>query len=183
MASRTDTIAELRAAISGAISAVRERDGLFLHEVMIALSEELVAVSMQQQCLDMGGCSGEGCPPLKGGTPPDPGTDSKRARAADTGWGRWTPDQFRKKAEEANDKPEPILAPDELADFCEYWLSPTKSGRPAFTQAKTWNMRARLRTAFDMVYARRRDPSLGSAQHRQWQQPVGGGSDVDRSLM
>jgi hypothetical protein len=49
-----------------------------------------------------------------------------------------------------------MLTPDELADFCAYWLSPTKSGRPLYRAEKTWDMKRRQRTALDRVYSQRR---------------------------
>lgn len=92
-------------------------------------------------------------------TPPPP---------AGGGWSRWTPEQFALEAERANanrDESKRLTA-EELADFCRYWLAPTKSGKPLFTTAMTFDLPGRLATCWRVVVVPARDRGRDGRQGR-----------------
>jgi hypothetical protein len=99
--------------------------------------------------------------------PPRGNEGVSKAKGTLSAWGTWTPDQFTREAITAN--ADGMLTDMELASFCEYWLAPTKSGRPLFTQQKSWNMKLRQRTALARVYGPQRENAgmTGGAQHVQ----------------
>lgn len=59
-------------------------------------------------------------------------------------WSKWSNDQFISESIQTNEKT--LLPKSELEKFNEYWLSPSKTGKPAFKLQKTWSMSGRQRT-------------------------------------
>jgi len=57
-----------------------------------------------------------------------------------------------------------MLTATECAEFADYWLEPTPTGRTRLSLERTWETRRRMRTALEMVYAKKRAGGAHPAQ-------------------
>jgi len=67
---------------------------------------------------------------------------------------QWTRDELTESVNAAN--ADGLLLADEVADFVDYWMEPTPSGKGRITLEKTWETRRRMKTAARMIYEPRR---------------------------
>jgi len=60
-----------------------------------------------------------------------------------------------------------LLTPAECADFADYWLEPTPTGRTRMSLERTWDTRRRMQTALRVVFSKQRPgaQSTGGAKY------------------
>jgi hypothetical protein len=66
----------------------------------------------------------------------------------------WTEANFAEQVKAAND--DGLLAEDEAAEFVDYWMEPSPTGRARFTLEKTWDTRRRMKTALRLIFTSKR---------------------------
>ena len=72
------------------------------------------------------------------------GKNDASASTRHASWGKWTEDQFKAEAWQANATMKNGLPEEEFSKFVKHWLSPSKTGIPAFKLQKTWDTTLRL---------------------------------------